>query len=187
VCFSQHLCRSATPKIPGQALPCHHSDADTHHLNRGHQRPGQECSPEKRGSKLRARHGICGNARWVIVGRPGDNARAKRLQQQSHPSSWSKCRHEKVGAQTAYESRLGSAHNPTGGAVQIDRFRVVQCDQTSVFASSNILHSEEVRRPLQRPVSFPLQVRDNMETLLIVLVVLFLLGGGDWGYSRWRG
>jgi hypothetical protein len=26
----------------------------------------------------------------------------------------------------------------------------------------------------------------NMETVLIVLVVLFLLGGGGWGYSRWR-
>jgi high-affinity Fe2+/Pb2+ permease len=30
------------------------------------------------------------------------------------------------------------------------------------------------------------QVRYNMETVLIVLVVLFLLGGGGWGYSRWR-
>jgi len=27
---------------------------------------------------------------------------------------------------------------------------------------------------------------DDMETLLIVLVVLFVLGGGGWGYSRWR-
>jgi hypothetical protein len=35
--------------------------------------------------------------------------------------------------------------------------------------------------------SFLLQVRYNMETILIVLVVLFLLGGGGWGYSRWRG
>jgi len=26
-----------------------------------------------------------------------------------------------------------------------------------------------------------------METILIVLLVLFLLGGGGWGYSRWRG
>jgi hypothetical protein len=26
----------------------------------------------------------------------------------------------------------------------------------------------------------------TMETVLIVLVVLFLLGGGGWGYSRWR-
>jgi hypothetical protein len=26
----------------------------------------------------------------------------------------------------------------------------------------------------------------NMQTILIVLVVLFLLGGGGWGYSRWR-
>src|ERR1035438_3228635 len=27
----------------------------------------------------------------------------------------------------------------------------------------------------------------NMMTILIVLLVLFVLGGGGWGYSRWRG
>ena len=27
----------------------------------------------------------------------------------------------------------------------------------------------------------------DMGTVLIVLLVLFLLGGGGWGYSRWRG
>jgi hypothetical protein len=26
-----------------------------------------------------------------------------------------------------------------------------------------------------------------METLLIVLLLLFLIGVGGWGYSRWRG
>jgi hypothetical protein len=30
-------------------------------------------------------------------------------------------------------------------------------------------------------------MRLQMETVLIVLVVLFLLGGGGWGYRRWRG
>jgi len=25
-----------------------------------------------------------------------------------------------------------------------------------------------------------------METILIVLLVLFLIGGGGWGYSRWH-
>jgi len=35
--------------------------------------------------------------------------------------------------------------------------------------------------------TFLLQVRYNMETVLIVILVLFLLGGGGWGYSRWRG
>jgi hypothetical protein len=89
----QPLWKSLT-KMPCQALPCHRSDSGTHHLNRGHQRPRQECSPEKFGSKLRARHRIRGNARWVIVSSPGDNAWAKRLQQQSHPSSWGKYRHE---------------------------------------------------------------------------------------------
>jgi len=34
--------------------------------------------------------------------------------------------------------------------------------------------------------SFLSRMRYNMETVLIVLVVLFLLGGGGWGYSRWR-
>jgi hypothetical protein len=27
---------------------------------------------------------------------------------------------------------------------------------------------------------------ETMETILIVLLVLFLIGGGGWGYSRWR-
>jgi LPXTG-motif cell wall-anchored protein len=26
----------------------------------------------------------------------------------------------------------------------------------------------------------------DMSTLLIILLVLFVLGGGGWGYSRWR-
>ena len=34
--------------------------------------------------------------------------------------------------------------------------------------------------------SFLLQARYNMETILIILLVLFLLGGGGFGYSRWR-
>ena len=33
---------------------------------------------------------------------------------------------------------------------------MVQCDQTSAFASSIMLPSEEVRRPLHRPVQLPL-------------------------------
>jgi hypothetical protein len=27
---------------------------------------------------------------------------------------------------------------------------------------------------------------EDMGTLLIILLVLFVLGGGGWGYSRWR-
>jgi hypothetical protein len=97
VCFSQHLYRSATPKIPGYAQPGHHSDSGTHHLNRGHQRPSQECSPKKAGPKLRARNRTCGDAGWVIVGSSGDNARAKptstaiasiELEQMSARKSW---------------------------------------------------------------------------------------------------
>jgi hypothetical protein len=37
------------------------------------------------------------------------------------------------------------------------------------------------------PFSFLAKMRCNMSTVLIVLLVLFLLGGGGWGYSRWRG
>ena len=38
-----------------------------------------------------------------------------------------------------------------------------------------------------RPVpKLPFKKEVAMETILIVLVVLFLLGGGGWGYSRWR-
>jgi len=84
-------------KISGQALPRHLADSGTHHLNRGHQRPRQECGPKKLGSKLRDRNGICRNAGWVIVGSPGDYSWSKRPQQQSHPSNWGKCRHEQVG------------------------------------------------------------------------------------------
>jgi hypothetical protein len=32
-----------------------------------------------------------------------------------------------------------------------------------------------------------MEKRCEMTTLLIVLLVLFVLGGGGWGYSRWRG
>ena len=37
--------------------------------------------------------------------------------------------------------------------------KVVHCDQTSVFTASIILHSEDVRRPLQRTVKLLLKVR----------------------------
>src|ERR1700722_10272862 len=65
-------------------------------------------------------------------------------------------------------------------------FKVIQCDQTSAFASPIILRSEEVRRPLQGQVPH-CKRRYKLETIFIVLVVLFLLGGGGWGYSRRRG
>ncbi len=71
--------------------------------------------------------------------------------------------------------------------ITIESLKVVQCDQTSSLATSMMLRSGVVRRPLQRPVSFLAQMRYNMSTVLIILLVLFLLGGGGWGYSRWRG
>ena len=35
-------------KISGQALPGHHSDSGTHHLNRRHQRPREKRRPQER-------------------------------------------------------------------------------------------------------------------------------------------
>jgi len=45
----------------------------------------------------------------------------------------------------------------------------------------------QVTRRCKGQSSFLLQARYNMETILIVLLVVFLLGGGGWGYSGWRG
>ena len=63
------------------------------------------CSPKKLGSELRARNRICGNTGRVIIRSAGDNARTKRLQQQSHPSNWGKGRHERVGVCTLSANR----------------------------------------------------------------------------------
>ena len=87
-----------------------------------------------------------------------------------------------------YESQRASTHNAGWYAVQIESLRVVQCAQTYGFATYTMRCSEEMRWPLQRSVQLPLTSEvQHMETVLIVLVVLFLLGGGGWGYSRWRG
>jgi hypothetical protein len=63
---------------------------------------------------------------------------------------------------------------------------VVQCDQTSFLATSMMLLVTKRDDRYKGKSSFLSQMRYNMETVLIVLVVLFLLGGGGWGYSRWR-
>jgi hypothetical protein len=50
-----------------------------------------------------------------------------------------------------------------------------------------MLGSEEVRATVPKAGSaFSLQMRCDMETVLIVLLLVFLLGGGGWGYRRWR-
>lgn len=87
----------------------------------------------------------------------------------------------------ARRSELHSSDIKLAPSVTIELLKVVQCDQTSLWVTSMMLWSEEVKRRLQRPVSFFAQMRYNMSTVLIVLLVLFLLGGGGWGYSRWRG
>jgi flagellar basal body-associated protein FliL len=50
-----------------------------------------------------------------------------------------------------------------------------------------MLRSEEVRRLLKTVDQASSDKRGhNMVTVLIVLLVLFLVGGGGWGYTRWR-
>ena len=49
-------------EISGQTLARHLADAGAHHLHRGHQRPRQQCSPEKFGPELRAGNGVRGDA-----------------------------------------------------------------------------------------------------------------------------
>ncbi len=56
------------------------------------------------------------------------------------------------------------------------------CGQLFVFVSSMMLTSEELRLVNRLPLTW----ENQMETILIVLLVVFLLGGGGWGYSRWR-
>jgi hypothetical protein len=82
---------------------------------------------------------------------------------------------------------LSSAISLAKSLITIESLKVVQCAQTSSLATSMMLRSGVVRRPLQGSVSCLAQMRYNMSTILIVLLVLFLLGGGGWGYSRWRG
>jgi hypothetical protein len=65
--------------------------------------------------------------------------------------------------------------------------KVSLCVQISALVSLNMATSGEVRRTLlrMREPAFSDLGGSKMETLLIVLLVVFLLGGG-WGYSRWR-
>ncbi|MGB8475716.1 MAG: hypothetical protein WCE61_16680 [Candidatus Acidiferrum sp.] len=65
--------------------------------------------------------------------------------------------------------------------------KVCGCVQLSVFGFRNMVVAEEVRwLSIGQVHQLPLLGRHQMGTLLIVLLVLFLLGGGGWGYSRWR-
>jgi hypothetical protein len=65
--------------------------------------------------------------------------------------------------------------------------RVFIRELTSSSAAPNIVQMGMWRDDHEdQPADFLLQeVRRDLETLLIVLLVLFLLGGGGWGYSRW--
>ena len=84
-------------KITSQPLPRHFADSGAHHLNRSHQWPGQERSPEQLGSKLSAGNGICCDSRWVVVGSAGDDPGPKRLQQRLNPTRWGGFLQKKLG------------------------------------------------------------------------------------------
>ena len=50
-----------------------------------------------------------------------------------------------------------------------------------------MLFSEEVKMTVKTVDQASSDKRGyNMETILIILLVLFLVGGGGWGYTRWR-
>jgi hypothetical protein len=57
--------------------------------------------------------------------------------------------------QNVDESPRESAHNPIWRAADEECLKVIQCDQTRVFATSIMLCNEEVRHPLRRPVQLP--------------------------------
>jgi hypothetical protein len=61
---------------------------------------------------------------------------------------------------------------------------VFPCEQITILVSLIMLPAEEVRRDNHLPLTSD---EKHMETILIVLLVVFLLGGGGWGYTRWRG
>jgi len=70
----------------------------------------------------------------------------------------------------------------TGPTIEMSQF-----DQTFVVAASMMVNSKEASWTLQTSPASSYRWGYKMETVLVVLVVLFLIGGGGWGYSRWRG
>lgn len=54
------------------------------------------------------------------------------------------------------------------------------------FVHPYTLKRDDSRAFLLAAAGFPVFTEDAMSTLLIVLLVLFVLGGGGWGYSRYR-
>ena len=84
--------------------------------------------------------------------------------------------------------QMHAVHSSDKIAAALDlHAQVVQFDQTFTLAASIVVRSEEVRHRYKRQSSFLLQVRYNVETVLTVLLVLFLLASGSWGYRRYRG
>jgi len=64
---------------------------------------------------------------------------------------------------------------------------VVQSAQTYVFATYSMGVVKKRNGRYKGQPSFLLKMRHNvMETILIILLVVFLVGGGGWGYRRWR-
>ncbi len=67
----------AGEQVPGQAAAGDHADARAHHLDGGHQGPGQEGRPQERRAKLGAGDRERGDARRVVIRGTGDHTWAE--------------------------------------------------------------------------------------------------------------
>jgi hypothetical protein len=75
------------------------------------------------------------------------------------------------------------------GAPEINKLdlEVYLYEQTSALAFSNMVTPRGSKDFFGAQVNqLSLTREDQMFTILVVVLVLFLLGGGGWGYSRWR-
>ena len=68
-----------TAHVSGQAAPGHPPDFSADHLDRAHQRIGQQKRPSQAVAKLRARLGVGGDSAGIVVGSAGDQARAQNI------------------------------------------------------------------------------------------------------------
>jgi hypothetical protein len=65
--------------------------------------------------------------------------------------------------------------------------KVYRCGQISAFVSLRMVpEGNQFDSSVDESSRLPLTRGLHMETILIVVLIVFLLGGGGWGYSRWR-
>ena len=67
--------------VAGQAMAGDAPDQGADHLDRHHQRKGQQHGPEQVEAELRARLAVGGDAAGIVVGRAGDQARSQLVEQ----------------------------------------------------------------------------------------------------------